>query len=289
MGVPRANEVSDVSSVTGIPCRGGARSRAAPAQSAQILEIAGTGRPRGIRSACPTSKSTVTFDGECKYSDIAPHRVPRSHGDLRCWAQIPGQTIMVEREELDKVGSVSLVGRPGNVLRRRLRALSLRQCGRLTWGRYVGIDEFFRRTNEARPLVVPDTGAGLFVLARRCLRICPVLPAHGRLIIVVRVAEGTQSRRIGRLLFLRPGRALLQRMLVSSGLRVEGWFAVVPDIKAPRLIYRLGGAAERYSQEHLVWNGGSRLRRLLRTLVSAVSGCDPSVGAVVMIASRRDT
>jgi len=38
---------------------------------------------------------------------------------------------MVEREELDKVGSVSLVGRPGNVLRRRLRALSLRQCGRL--------------------------------------------------------------------------------------------------------------------------------------------------------------
>ena len=116
-----------------------------------------------------------------------------------------------------------------------------------------------------------------------------MLPAQGRLIIVVGGAEGALSRRIGRLFFLRPGRALLQRMLVWSGLRVEGWFAVFPDIKAPRLIYRLGGAAERYSQEHLVWNGGPWLRRLLRTLASAVSGCDPSVGAVVMIASRRDT
>ena len=155
----------------------------------------------------------------------------------------------------------------------------------------MGIGELFlqsRDTSCVTPVVLSDKGLSLFALSRRCLALSRALSAQA-LLVVVEVAEGGLSRRISKLVFLRVRLALLQRILMRSGLRIEGRFAVFPNVEAPSVIYRLGGAAEQYSREYLVPTGASRLRRLLQTLGVAVSGCDPRAGAVIVIGSRRDT
>jgi hypothetical protein len=156
----------------------------------------------------------------------------------------------------------------------------------------MGIGHFFLQTEDATSgghRVLSDTELGLFGLSRYCLRVCADLPAQERLLVVIGVGEGTLSRRIGRLFLLRARLALVRRMLLSAGLRIEGSFAVSPDTRAPSLIYRLGGGAERYSRECLTLRGNASRLKLLRRLGTAVSGCDPSVGAIVMIAGRHAT
>lgn len=94
----------------------------------------------------------------------------------------------------------------------------------------------------------------------------------------------------GRLAALRswatlPGRVRkCERALEASGCHVTR-YAVEPGLEAPSLIFELGSIAEEYAATHLLGHSGrwSVIRRALRWWL----GCDPSVGGILLIGTRR--
>jgi hypothetical protein len=75
-----------------------------------------------------------------------------------------------------------------------------------------------------------------------------------------------------------------ERALVESGCRVTR-YAVDPSLAAPSLIFELGSIAEDYAATHLLGHSArwSFVRRALRWWL----GCDPSVGGILLIGTRR--
>lgn len=101
---------------------------------------------------------------------------------------------------------------------------------------------------------------------------------------VVRIViDGPIWARAWRLLWLRPLCRRAARRLQRHGVRETRRFAVLPGLAAPFLVYELGTSAERYAADRLTLGGAGILRRLARL----VSGCDPDVGAILVVGERR--
>lgn len=76
----------------------------------------------------------------------------------------------------------------------------------------------------------------------------------------------------------------VERALVRAGTAIVARYGVDPHLDAPMCVYELNTAAARYADRYLRPRGrGQALRRVIAWCV----GCDPALGAVVMVARKR--
>lgn len=76
----------------------------------------------------------------------------------------------------------------------------------------------------------------------------------------------------------------IERTMEALGASVVGHFAVDPDFDNPSCFYELGGAAAAYADRCLRPRGrAERIRRL----IARVAGCDPALGAVLIVGRKR--
>jgi len=104
-------------------------------------------------------------------------------------------------------------------------------------------------------------------------------------LVVVHVSSGGRVASLCRVLTLRPAVAWATWRLYAAGageVRVFGFF---PDVESPTVVYELDGPAQDYVESHILPAGGS-LPGPVRRLLRAWAGCDPGVGAVVVVAGR---
>jgi len=73
---------------------------------------------------------------------------------------------------------------------------------------------------------------------------------------------------------------VVERRLLRTGVVVAGRYGCYPDAVCPALVFQFGSSAARYTHRYLL---PSRSRGLVRRTLSAWAGCDPSVGAVVIV------
>lgn len=75
-----------------------------------------------------------------------------------------------------------------------------------------------------------------------------------------------------------------ERALRASGCCHVARYGVEPSLDAPSLVFELGSIAQEYATTHLLGHSGrwSFVRRILAWWL----GCDPSVGAIILIGTR---
>ena len=76
----------------------------------------------------------------------------------------------------------------------------------------------------------------------------------------------------------------IERTMDAFGASVVGHFAVDPDLDNPSCFSELGGAAAAYADRCLRPRG--RAARL-RQLIARFAGCDPALGAVLVVGRKR--
>src|SRR6185295_19453951 len=84
----------------------------------------------------------------------------------------------------------------------------------------------------------------------------------------------------------RAARRRVEKTMRDAGAEIAGRLGVDPDIDAPSCVYELGTAASEYADRCLRPRG--RLRAIRRA-IEAIAGCDPALGAVVIVARKPAT
>jgi len=75
-----------------------------------------------------------------------------------------------------------------------------------------------------------------------------------------------------------------ERTFASAGADVLGCWGVHPDVESPSCIFDLQSSADTYAGQHLRPRGS---KVLLRRILAAIFGCDPALGAIVIIGRKR--
>lgn len=79
---------------------------------------------------------------------------------------------------------------------------------------------------------------------------------------------------------------IASRRMSRAGARAITRLACYPDADSPTLVYEIPSAAARYAERHLLPAGPTgSLANLVRSVLAAWSGCDPAVGAIVVMGS----
>jgi hypothetical protein len=106
-------------------------------------------------------------------------------------------------------------------------------------------------------------------------------------IILIRAQE-TGLARVSHWLVLPFQIAMALRALARHGATLLGSFALFPDVRTSTLLYELRSPAQRYAERFLVRRSPeSWPTAVVRKCVSAWAGCDPSMGAVVVIGKTQ--
>lgn len=103
---------------------------------------------------------------------------------------------------------------------------------------------------------------------------------------VLDLASGSVLKRMARLLVLRRRVARSRGKLRASGATEIGSFGFYPDLNAPTIVYDLAGPARPYVENHML-PGKGLIRAFVLRAAAAWAGCDPRVGAVVVVGARR--
>jgi hypothetical protein len=75
-----------------------------------------------------------------------------------------------------------------------------------------------------------------------------------------------------------------ERTFATGGAEILGCWGVHPDVESPSCIFDLQSSAATYAGQHLRPRGS---KVLLRRVLAAVFGCDPALGAIVIIGRKR--
>ena len=79
-------------------------------------------------------------------------------------------------------------------------------------------------------------------------------------------------------------RRMAERTFASADAEVLGCWGVHPDVESPSCIFDLRSSADTYAGQHLRPRGS---KVILRRVLSAIFGCDPALGAIVIIGRKR--
>jgi hypothetical protein len=135
-----------------------------------------------------------------------------------------------------------------------------------------------------RPVI--ENGMGLLNLRARCHTAVADAPQGSGAIVLIRV-EQTGLARLTRWLLLPFQVSIASRAMVRHGTTILGRFAVFPDITEPNVVYQLGSPAQRYAERSLIPRLHERaLVLMVRKILTAWAGCDPSVGAIVIVGAK---
>jgi len=134
---------------------------------------------------------------------------------------------------------------------------------------------------------IVELGGGLFGVRSRCRKAIAEAPAGSTVIILIR-AEETGFARLSHWFLLPFQLAVAWRALARHGATVLGSFAVFPDVHTSTLLYELRSPAQRYAERFLVPRSPeSWPTAVMRKCLSAWAGCDPSMGAVVVVGQTQ--
>jgi len=95
---------------------------------------------------------------------------------------------------------------------------------------------------------------------------------------------GTPVHRVWSYLTLPIRRRQAERVFVDSGADVIGRWGVDPNIESPSCLFDLDSSADRYAGAHLRPRGS---KVALRRALARVFGCDPALGAIVIVGRKR--
>jgi hypothetical protein len=112
------------------------------------------------------------------------------------------------------------------------------------------------------------------------------LAPGGYLAIALELSHGSRLHRAIKTLTLRHRVADAERELARSGAVPAGRFGVAPDLAAPTVVYQIGVAAALYAEEHLLLAPRSRSAALVCGILRIWGGCDPSLGAILVIGRK---
>ena len=104
---------------------------------------------------------------------------------------------------------------------------------------------------------------------------------------VVELSGAGRLGSLGRLLVLRGSVAWRRWRLRAWGARDVRAFAFFPELDSPTVVYELSGRAQLYVESHIL-PAQSSLPAPIRRLLAAFVGCDPGVGAVVVVGRKSD-
>ena len=79
----------------------------------------------------------------------------------------------------------------------------------------------------------------------------------------------------------------VERALVQSGAEPVGRYGVAPDLATPTVVYQLGGSAARYAEKQLLLIPRSRPAAAVCKILRFWAGCDPSLGAILVVGRKR--
>jgi len=122
--------------------------------------------------------------------------------------------------------------------------------------------------------------------AARCREALASLAPGGYLAIALELSHGSRFLRMIKTLTLPYRVAGAERELARSGAEPAGRYGVAPDLATPTVVYQLGVAAGRYAEEHLLLTARSRPAAVVCALLRMWAGCDPSLGAVLVIGRK---
>jgi len=97
---------------------------------------------------------------------------------------------------------------------------------------------------------------------------------------------GSATRRLRTLATFRGDRRRIEQALGEGSVDVAALLGVDPDLDAPACVYELDTEASHYADRCLRPRG--RLAAL-RRIVQRIAGCDPALGAVVIIGRKRSS
>jgi hypothetical protein len=133
---------------------------------------------------------------------------------------------------------------------------------------------------------VIENGMGLLDLRTRCRTAVADVPQGSGMIVLIRVEQKGLAR-LARWFLLPFQVSIASRAMVGHRTTILGQFAVFPDIIEPSVLYELRSSAQRYAERLLIPRLHERLLVLMvRKVVAAWAGCDPSVGAIVVVGSK---
>lgn len=112
------------------------------------------------------------------------------------------------------------------------------------------------------------------------------LAPGGYLAIALPISSGGRMLRVAGLLSLPIRIAATKRLLVRCGATPAGCYGVSPDLQEPTVVYELRGKAGRYAERHLLSGRRAWPSAVACGLLRALVGCDPSLGAVLVIGKR---
>lgn len=75
-----------------------------------------------------------------------------------------------------------------------------------------------------------------------------------------------------------------ERTFAGAGAEILGCWGVHPDVESPSCIFDLRSCADTYAGQHLRPRGS---KVMLRRVLAAIFGCDPALGAIVIIGRKR--
>ena len=78
----------------------------------------------------------------------------------------------------------------------------------------------------------------------------------------------------------------VRREMKRAGVLSAKAFAVLPTLSEPSFVYQLGSPAAVYGAAHFRLDAGQGFR-VLRWALELVAGCDPAVGAIVIVGVVR--
>jgi hypothetical protein len=120
----------------------------------------------------------------------------------------------------------------------------------------------------------------------RCRWAMADLAPGGYLAIALPVSSGGRMLRVAGLLSLPIRIAATERLLVRCGAMPMGCYGVSPDLRQPTVVYKLRGGASRYAERHLLYSQRTWPAAVVCGLLRTLVGCDPSLGAVLVIGKR---
>ena len=152
---------------------------------------------------------------------------------------------------------------------------------------YSQDDDWILKSGAPRVELI-DTAQETMTRKTKRGRAADMLRSGGRSIVLLRLDQ-TYLRRLVRLLSLRLRVASEKRMLLRAGADRCVVYGVFPRVESPTLLYEVDTAAAQYAHTHLICNGNNSgmLRSLLSRVMTCIAGCDPSLGAVLVVGSTQ--
>jgi hypothetical protein len=120
----------------------------------------------------------------------------------------------------------------------------------------------------------------------RCREAYDAIPSGSYLAIVIPLEEHGLLRRMVSLLALSSRLTAAEQILSRCGAILAGRYGVFPDLRVPTILFRLGSSASRYAEEHLLQGTTRWPLSALRPVLRCWAGCDPSLGAVLVIGRK---